>query len=334
MLRLLELSASRRVRGLSFTVALLAACCAPLAHADCRPTANPGTLVLPLSPVQIAVPLNAPVGTQVGSAHAAIVSDIPFTCSGQDNTRELRVLAPADTNSGLGNVYATNLPGIGFRIITRGGSFAGIDDGPRNAGYNVKLPPHAAKLTGFAVDIAFVTTGKSQSGVLAAGKLASLYIGGNEFIDVSVPENGIVVGAMQCQPVSVSGEMSAGVGTMGSFTQEAAVISTGCGAFGASLAIGVGQGYVYGSRPSLSVDAAPKHHEHESGGLGAFDTALHSGASGASVKRKRDSSDNLTIDDAQPDAGESAASTQNSINSSGFGSGFSAGNGMSGRMRH
>lgn len=330
MLRFFESSASRRLRGLSFTLALLAGCCSPLAYADCRPTAEPGTLVLPLSPVHIAVPLNTPVGTQVGAAHAAIVSDIPFTCSGPDNTRELRVLALADTNAGLGNVYATNLPGIGFRIITRGGSFAGIDDGPRNAAYIVKLPPHAARLTGFAVDIAFVTTGKSQGGVLAPGKLASLFLGGNEFIDVTVPENGVVFDAMQCAPVSVSGEMSAGVGTMGSFTQEAAVISTGCGAFGVSVAIGVGEGYVYGSHPSLSVDAAPKHREHAGGGLGAFDTALRPGTPAVTAKRNRDSSGNLLMDDSQSDGAESAGTAQGSSN----GSGFSAGSGMSGRMRH
>ncbi|NIE64849.1 hypothetical protein [Burkholderia sp. Ax-1719] len=329
MLRFFESSASRRVRGLSLSLALLAACCSPLAHADCRPTAEPGTIVLPLSPVHIAVPLNAPVGTQVGSAHAAIVSDIPFTCSGPDNTRELRVLAPADTNSGLGNVYATSLPGIGFRIITRGGSFAGIDDGPRDAAYRVKLPPDAARLTGFAVDIAFVTTGKTQGGALAPGKLASLYLGGNEFIDVTVPENGVVFDAMQCTPVSVSGEMSAGVGTMGSFTQEAAVISTGCGAFGASVAIGVGQGYIYGSHPSLSVDAAPRHHAHESGGFGAFDTAIRPVASGVTVKRNRDSSGNLLMDDGQSDTIDAAGTAQSSANGAGFGAG-----GMSARMRH
>jgi hypothetical protein len=329
MLRSLQSYACCGMRGLAVALALLAGG-SSLAYADCRPTAQPGAVVLPLAPVQISVPANAPVGTPVGSTHAAIVSDIPFTCSGPDNTRELRVLALADADSGLGNVYATNLPGIGFRIITRGGNFAGIDDGPRNAAYIVKLPPHANRLTGFAVDIQFVTTGKSQGGMLAPGKLASLYLGGNDFVDVMVPENGIAFAAMQCAPVSVNGEMSTGVGTMGSFTQEAAVISTGCGASGVSLAVGVEQGYVYGSHPALSVEAAPKHPARDGGGfgaLGALGSASRAGIAGVTVHRNRDSSGNLMFDDGRPDATDAVGSTQGSSG------GFAAGGGMAGSMR-
>ncbi|CAG9222308.1 conserved exported hypothetical protein [Paraburkholderia tropica] len=329
MLRSFESIARRGTRWLAAALALLAGCYVPLAHAECRPTANPGVLVLPLSPVQLSVPLNAPVGTPVGSAHVAALNDLPFTCSGPDNARELRVYAPADTSSGLGKVYATNLPGIGFRIVTRGGSFAGIDDGPRDAAYRVTLPPHAAHLTGFAADIQFVTTGASRGGVLAPGKLASVLIGGNDFIDVTVPENAVVIDAMQCAPVSVNGEMSAGVGTMGSFTQEAAVISTGCGPVGVSLAIGVGQGYVYGSHPSLNANAAPAHHAHdahEAGGFAALDAAHGPGAAGLTITRSRNAARASTLDDSQSDSTETGA-TQGSSGGGWSGGSFGAGGG-------
>ncbi|WP_321946331.1 hypothetical protein [Paraburkholderia sp. J10-1] len=326
MPRSFESTARRGARWLTTVLALLAGSYVPLAHAECRPTADPGVLVLPLSPVHLSVPLNAPVGTTVGSAHVAALNDIPFTCSGPDNVRELRVLAPADTSAGLGNVYATSLPGIGFRIVTRGGSFAGIDDGPRNAAYRVTLPPHAAHLTGFAADVEFMTTGPSHSGVLAPGKLASVLIGGTEFIDVSVPENGVLVDAMQCAPVSASGEMSAGVGTMGSFTQEAAVISTGCGPVGVSLAIGVGQGYVYGAHPSLNANAPPEHHAHVAAGLAALDTTPGPGAAGVTLTRNRNAARTSTLDDSQLGSVETGT-VQGSSAGGWSGGGFSAGGG-------
>ncbi|WP_322045375.1 hypothetical protein [Paraburkholderia sp. J67] len=308
-----------------------------LAHADCRPTGEPGVLVLPLSPVHVAVPKNAPVGALLGSAHAAIVHDVPFTCSGSDNARELRVRAPLDTAAGLGNVYATNVPGIGFRIVTRGGSFAGIDDGPRNAAYRVKLPPHAERLTGFAVDIDFVKTGEGQGGVLAPGKLASLSLGGTEFVDVAVPDGGVVFDAMQCAPVTVGGEMSAGAGTMGAFTQEAVVISTGCAASGVSVAIGVEQGYVYGSHPSLSVDAAPKHAAHDASGFAALGSAHAVGSAGVTVTGNRSNTRRSLLDDGGSDTSESASalgSTSGGWSSSGLGSGSGMSSGMGGGMRH
>ncbi|WP_321943781.1 hypothetical protein [Paraburkholderia tropica] len=332
MLRSFESTARRAARWLAVALTMLTGAYIPLAHADCRPTAQPGAVVLPLSPAQLSVPLNAPVGTVLGSAHVAALNDIPFTCSGPDNARELRVLAPADTGSGLGNVYATNLPGIGFRIVTRGGSFAGIDDGPRDAAYRVTLPPHAARLTGFTADVEFITTGPSHGGVLAPGKLASVMIGGTDFIDVVVPENGVVIDAMQCAPVSVSGEMSAGVGTMGSFTQEAAVISTGCGPVGVSLAIGVGQGYVYGAHPALNANAPPAHHPHDVGGFAALDAAHGPNAAGVTLTRNRSTARATSLDDSQSDSAESGT-TQSSGSTGWSGGSFGAGGGMGGGMR-
>lgn len=332
MLRLIESYACRGARGLTLAMALLASCCgSTLAHADCRPTAEPAAVVLPLAPVQITVPLNAPVGTRVGSTHATIVSDIPFTCNGPKNMRELRISAPADVSAGLGKVYTTNLPGIGFRITTRGGNFAGIDDGPRDAAYSVPLPAHANRLTGFAVDIDFVTTGAAHGGVLAPGKLASLVIGGTTFVDVIVPESGIVFVAAQCAPVAVSGQMSMGVGTMGSFTQEAAVISTGCGAVGASLVVGVEQGYVYGAHPPVNVDATHRQPAHNASGLGAFDTALRSSATGTSLRRNRNSASDLLLDDSQSSSSDAVATMQgSSFSGSGSSVRMGSGGGMGG----
>jgi hypothetical protein len=249
------------IRWLTFVLVLIGSFCSSFAHAECKPDGEGGPLELPLSPVRIAVPKGAPVGALLGSAHAAVVRDISFACTGAHNLRELRVLAPADVTAGLGNVYATNLAGIGFRIVTRGGSFAGIDDGSRNAAYKVDLPPDADRLTGFAVDIDFVKIGEGQGGALAPGKLASVIVGGATLVDVVVPDGGIAFDVMQCSPVTVGGEVSAGAGTMGAFSQEAVVIGTGCGS-NVNVAVGLETGYVYGSRPALIVDAPaePKPH--------------------------------------------------------------------------
>lgn len=251
------------LRGGMLLFATTLMCCAMSpARADCRPTGAPGAIQLSLAPVHIVVPKNAVDGSALGSAHAGLVQDVPFTCSGPDNTRELRVNAPPAVDASgarLNDVYATGVAGMGMRIVTRGGSFAGIDDGPRNAAYRVPLPPHADRLTGFAIDVQFVKTGAITDGELAPGKIASVIVGGTTLVDIVVPADGIVFATAQCAPVNVNGEVSAGIGTMGSFTQEAVVIGTGCGNAGVSVALGVEQGYVYGAHRSLTVDApAPK----------------------------------------------------------------------------
>ncbi|WP_321844781.1 hypothetical protein [Paraburkholderia bannensis] len=233
-------------------------CCAMSpARADCRPTGAPGVVQLSLAPVHIVVPKNAADGSALGNTHAGWVQDIPFTCSGSGNTRELRVNAPPAVDASgarLHDVYATGVAGMGMRIVTRGGSFAGIDDGPRNAAYRVPLPPHADRLTGFDIDVQFVKTGPVTDGELAPGKIASVIVGGTTLVDIAVPADGVVFATAQCAPVNVSGEVSTGIGTMGAFTQEAVVIGTGCGNAGVSVALGVEQGYVYGAHRTLNVD--------------------------------------------------------------------------------
>ncbi|WP_321957728.1 hypothetical protein [Paraburkholderia bannensis] len=233
-------------------------CCAMSpARADCRPTGTPGVVQLSLAPVHIVVPKNAADGSVLGNTHAGWVQDIPFTCSGSANTRELRVNAPPAVDASgarLHDVYATGVTGMGMRIVTRGGSFAGIDDGPRNAAYRVPLPPHADRLTGFDIDVQFVKTGPVTDGELAPGKVASVIVGGTTLVDIAVPADGVVFATAQCAPVNVNGEVSTGIGTMGAFTQEAVVIGTGCGNAGVSVALGVEQGYVYGAHRTLNVD--------------------------------------------------------------------------------
>jgi hypothetical protein len=258
----MEWKARRAIRWLTFAGLLMGSCCASVAHAECRLTGDPpGALELALSPVRIAVPKDAPDGALLGSAQAAALRDIPFTCTGTDNLRELSVLAPADVTSGLGDVYATNLAGIGFRIVTRGGSFAGIDDGPRTGAYQVKLPPDADRLTGFDVRVDFVKIGDGQGGTLAPGKLASVTAGGAALVDVVVPDGGVSFDAQQCAPLSVGGEVSAGGGTMGAFSQEAVVIQTGCSS-GVNVALGLESTYVYGAKSPLVVDPPPPPVKH------------------------------------------------------------------------
>ncbi|WP_407669821.1 hypothetical protein [Paraburkholderia nodosa] len=260
MLRLPELCLRRDTRWLTAALILVASSFASPAQAGCRPTGEPGTLVLPLSPERISVPKGAPVGALLGSAHAAIVQDIPYTCSSRNEVRELRVLAPVDRTSGLDNVYSTPISGIGMRITTRGGSFAGIDDGPRSGAYTVRLPPNADHLTGFAVDVDFVKTGDVQGGRLEPGKLASVFVGSSDLVDVVVPDGGFAFDEMQCTPIYMGGEITTGVSTMGAFTQEAVVIGTGCSGSGVRLAIGLDQGYVYGSHPSLGANTVTGRH--------------------------------------------------------------------------
>ncbi|WP_027815580.1 hypothetical protein [Paraburkholderia bannensis] len=243
--------------GMLLLATALMCCAMSSARADCRPTGAPGAVQLSLAPAHIVVPKNAADGSVLGNTHAGWVQDIPFTCSGPGNTRELRVDAPPAVDASgarLHDVYATGVAGLGMRIVTRGGSFAGIDDGPRNAAYRVPLPPHADRLTGFAIDVQFVKTGPVTDGELAPGKIADVMVGGTTLVDIGVPADGIVVATAQCAPVNVSGEVSTGIGTMGAFSQEAVVIGTGCGNAGVSVALGVEQGYVYGAHRALNVD--------------------------------------------------------------------------------
>ncbi|HEY4804834.1 MAG TPA: hypothetical protein VIH96_19670 [Paraburkholderia sp.] len=291
--------ASRRgARVFAAALGFAACTAAPLVHAECRPTGTPGALRLPLAPVRIAVPKNTAEGTLLGATHAALVQDIPYACSGPVNTRELRVDAPRALDAsgeGFGDLYATSVLGIGMRIVTRGGSFAGIDDGPRNAPYSVELPPHANRLTGFAIDVQFIKTGAGAGGVLAPGKIASVVVGGTTLVDVIVPNGGIAFDATQCAPVNVGGEMSAGVGTMGAFTQEAAVIGRGCGGSGVNVVFGIEQGYVYGAHRSLTVDAPGARSRASASALADFGTA---GSARVGLSRTRNSAfaDNVSSD--------------------------------------
>lgn len=262
----MEQGARQAIRWLILAGLLIGSCCSSFAHAACRPTGEGGTLELLLSPVRIAVPKGAPDGVLLGSAQAAAVRDLPFACTGTDNQRELRVLAPVDVTSGLGDVYATNLAGIGFRIVTRGGSFAGIDDGPRTGAYKVTLPPDASRLTGFDVRVDFVKIGDGQGGTLAPGKLASVMVGGATLADVVVLEGSVSFDAQQCAPLSVGGEVSAGGGTMGAFSQEAVVIQTGCSS-GVNVALGLESTYVYGAKSALVVDPPPPPVKHAAGDI-------------------------------------------------------------------
>ncbi|MDE1180174.1 hypothetical protein [Paraburkholderia sp.] len=229
----------------ALALAALGLCRITLAHADCLPADGHRASELTLPAAHITIPFNAEVGTTVGAVHAMVPSDLPFTCTGAGNARDVRVLAQPVSVAGLANVYATNVHGIGVRLIVRGGSFAGIDDGPRAAPYKVSLPAHADRLTGVAVDAEFVKTGPVQDGVLAAGKLVSVTIGGAEMVNVATPPDGIVFSALQCAPVTVGGAVSMGVGTMGAFSQESVVIGTGCNP-NVSAVIGLETGYLYG----------------------------------------------------------------------------------------
>jgi hypothetical protein len=122
---------------------------------------------LSLPPLNIAVPRDAPVGASLGSVHVAAVSDIPFACRGTSNEREVRFAAHPPAVPDVGGVYRTNVDGIGMRVTASGGSFAGIDDGPRLAPYKVMLPAKAEQLTGFGLQIDFIKIGRTQDGVLA-----------------------------------------------------------------------------------------------------------------------------------------------------------------------
>jgi hypothetical protein len=59
----------------------------------------------------------------------------------------------------------------------------------------------------------------------------------------------------------VGGEVSAGGGTMGAFSQEAVVIQTGCSS-GVNVALGLESTYVYGAKSPLVVDPPPPPVKH------------------------------------------------------------------------
>lgn len=227
----------------------------PLAHADCQLPPGAATTELALPAARIPVPRNAALGDVLGTVHATLAQDLRFTCKGQSNTRELRMLGAPVTGPGLAHVYASNVPGIGVRVTARGGSFAGIDDGPHPLPYTVTLLPHADKLTGLAVDVDFIKTAPIQDGVLAAGTLMSVVVGGVDLVDVVRPEGGIIFTTLQCAPVKAGGMVSMGTGTLGSFSQESLVLSAGCGA---NLTAVISEEYrsPYG-RPALAAPDKP-----------------------------------------------------------------------------
>jgi hypothetical protein len=228
------------------------------AHADCvSSSANP-PLALTLPSANIAVSPNLPLGATLGSAHVAALQDIPFVCSGKSNTREVRLATPPVPVTDFASVYSTNIPGVGIRITVSGGSFAGIDDGPRLAPYNIPLQQEASHLTGFALQVDFIKIGGIQNGTLAAGKLVTVFVGGAELIDVSVPNSAVLFVANQCDAVHVGGAVATGISTAGAFTNESIVVGTGCNP-GIGVMLQLDQGYVYGrGAPLITHDSDRK----------------------------------------------------------------------------
>lgn len=147
-------------------------------------------------------------------------------------------------------VYSTNIAGVGMRITASGGSFAGIDDGPRLAPYKIPLQQDANYLTGFALQIDFIKTGAVQNGTLAAGKLVTVLVGGAELIDVAVPNSAVLFVANQCDAVHVGGAVETGISTAGAFTYESIAVGTGCNP-GIGAMLQLDQGYVYGREAAL-----------------------------------------------------------------------------------
>jgi hypothetical protein len=222
---------------------------ASLAVASC--SAGAGAFQeLALPPLNIAVPRDAPVGASLGSVHVAAVSDIPFACRGTSNEREVKFAGHPLAVPDFGGVYRTNVAGIGMRVTASGGSFAGIDDGPRLAPYKVMLPEKVERLAGFGVQIDFIKIGPTQDGVLAAGKLLSVLAGGADLVDVDIPADAIVFTSLQCDAVRTSAMAAAGIGTGGAFSEESVMVSTGCHAR-VGVMIQLNSSYVYRSGPLL-----------------------------------------------------------------------------------
>jgi len=249
--------AVRRSRATRSVLTALGLClAAPALHAACVPDGAAAVDLL-LPPAQLAVSSNTPVGTVLSTLNVSPGKDIDFRCSGADNSQDLRVLTPAVAVPGVPFVYATGVPGVGVRVTTRSGNFAGIDDGPRVAPSVVKLPPHAATLAGLLIQFDFIKTGPVQSGTAAPGKWVSLTVGGTELVSVSVPPGSVMVAAQDCSAVNVGGAVTMGVGTGGAFNQESVVVSTGC-EVGLEAVISTGNRYVYGAPPIV----APARVEH------------------------------------------------------------------------
>ncbi|MEW6344501.1 MAG: hypothetical protein AB1704_27960 [Pseudomonadota bacterium] len=228
------------------------------AHADCASTSANLPLNLTLPPTNIAVSPNLPLGATLGSAHVAALQDIPFVCNGKSNAREVRLVTPPVPVADFANVYRTNIPGIGMRITASGGSFAGIDDGPRLAPYNIPLQQQANHLTGFALQVDFIKIGEVQNGTLAAGKLVTVFVGGAELIDVAIPNSAVLFVANQCDAVHVGGAVATGIGTAGAFSYESIAVGTGCNP-GVGVVLQLDQGYVYGrGAPLITQDVHRK----------------------------------------------------------------------------
>jgi len=243
---------ARLFRCLSVLAALVCSG-AQSAYADCVSNGINLPLDLTLPSANIAVSPSLPLGATLGSVRVAAPQNIPFACSGTSNTREARFVMAAIPVTDFAGVYRTNLAGVGMRISVSGGSFAGIDDGPRLAPYKVPLPHEASHLTGFALQVDFIKTGLVQNGTLAAGKLVSVLVGGAELVDVAIPSGAVVFAANQCDAVRVGGAVATGIGSGGAFTDESIAVGFGCNP-GIGVMVQLNQGYVYGSAPLLTHD--------------------------------------------------------------------------------
>jgi type 1 fimbria pilin len=221
---------------------------APLAHAGCVPGDGKPRPVILLPSVSISALPSLRVGDVLGSVHVGALQDIPFVCTGAANTLEVRLTRSEAPVQDLKDVYPTSVAGVGIRVSAAGGSFAGIDDAPRPVPYKVVLTSQARHLTGFALRIDFIKTGPLQDGVLAAGPLASVMVGGTELLDVDIPAGAVIFTSSVCDAVHVGGSVAAGVGTAGSFTQESIVVQTGCNPDAAAV-VQLGQPYLYGGTP-------------------------------------------------------------------------------------
>lgn len=218
---------------------------APLAHAGCVPGEGKPRPVILLPSASISALPTLSVGDVLGSVQVAELQDIPFACTGTANTLEVRLIRSGAPLQDLKDVYPTSVAGVGMRVSASGGSFAGIDDASRPVPYKVVLMREARHLTGFALRIDFIKTGPVQDGVLAAGPLASVVVGGTELLEVDVPAGAVIFTSSVCDAVHVGGSVAAGVGTAGAFTQESIVVQTGCNP-GVIAVMQFGQPYLYG----------------------------------------------------------------------------------------
>jgi hypothetical protein len=191
------------------------------------------------------------VGEILGSVQVAALQDISFICTGTENTLEIRLSRSEVSVPNLKYVYPTSVAGVGMRVSASGGSFAGIDDAPRSVPYKVLLMPEARHLTGFALRIDYIKTGPVQDGILAAGPLASVMVGGTELLDVDIPAGAVTITSSACDAVHVGGSVVAGFGTAGAFTQENIVVRAGCNPSAVAV-VQSGQPYLYGGTPFVS----------------------------------------------------------------------------------